>query len=266
MTVTVTCTYYASTPYVSTYSLLDTRSIYNWFSVPRVVRSCNGTTVTLFYTSQESVSRLCLKNCEQRQSHQRFQLENFNMSYGPPKKVNPGSSPPASSRQSRNSSPTASTRSASAKGPASFVPKDTRHVLLRGSAPTARPAIDLSHSPPQAARGTSATMSKTGPATSSPSYASAASKLPASSGYSPPSSMFPTAAGRKPHVCREVATVLGVGANRGQPHAPKSRPSSNSPLSSPFENISAPFAQTAPEQAILASELSVRLEPLVRDG
>ena len=105
-------------------------------------------------------------------------------------------------------------------------------------------------------------MSKTGPATSSPSYASAASKPPASLGYSPPSPMFPTAAGRKPHVRREVATALGVGANRGQRHAPKSRPSSNSPLSSPFENISAPFAQTAPEQAILASELSVRLEPL----
>ena len=78
--------------------------------------------------------------------------------------------------------------------------------------------------------------------------------------------MFPTVAGRKLHICREVATVLGVRVNRGQRHAPKSRPLSNSPLSSPFENISTLFPQTAPEQAMLASELSVQVELLAEGG
>ena len=61
VTVTVTRTYYASPYYVNT--LLFTRYTINkrWFSVLRVARFGNGITVTLFYTSQESVSRLCLK-------------------------------------------------------------------------------------------------------------------------------------------------------------------------------------------------------------
>ena len=78
--------------------------------------------------------------------------------------------------------------------------------------------------------------------------------------------MFSTAAGRKPNVHKEVAATLGVGAFRGQRQAPKSRPASSSPVFSPFENINTPTTRMAPEQAVLASELTGRLKPLVESG
>jgi len=92
------------------------------------------------------------------------------------------------------------------------------------------------------------------------SYSSAVAKPPLTSGYSPPSAMFATAAGRKPHVRKEMTAVSTASkeASKGKPLARVSRPASSSPVYSPFETVNMPQTPAVP-----AAELSARLQQSV---
>ncbi len=72
--------------------------------------------------------------------------------------------------------------------------------------------------------------------------------------------MFGTAAGRKPHVRKEMTAVSTASkeASKGKPLARVSRPASSSPVYSPFETVNMPQTPAVP-----AAELSARLQQSV---
>src|SRR6266576_2471163 len=139
-------------------------------------------------------------------------------------------------------------------------------MSLRSTSTSARSTIDISHSPPPLAKGATAVEGRAGYNPPFRSYSSAVTKPPLTSGYSPPSAMFATAAGRKPHVHKEMTAVSNKGVSKGKPLACASRPASSSLVYSPFENINMPQAPVAPRQAVSAAELSGLLQSVAAGG
>src|SRR6266576_6912990 len=112
-----------------------TRRIYIRFSVLRVARSSNGTPVTLFYTSQESVSRYSLRISTRNQD---TEISTCRSDHHRRRIIQaPHRHHPTGSRGTPHLRPEIC-RSVSTSVPTSFVPGDTCHVLFRGTGPPAR--------------------------------------------------------------------------------------------------------------------------------